>query len=205
MIYLPRPSARRKTFAAGIRHNAPPSIPRGRERRPTYQATIPGHLDPKPVDPIRFSGAADTMLFSQIAAFDLADWPDPSLDTLVDRLAEKRFAPTLSQQVESMGWAPVVSDALALETDGAFGLLFRREERAVPPRVIQDHAAKKLAEESGEREPSRDELRQARESALLELLPQAFPRQSETRVLICLLYTSPSPRDRTRSRMPSSA
>ena len=26
-----------------------------------------------------------------------------------------------------------------------------------------------------------------------------------TRALICLLYTSPSPRDRTRSRMPSSA
>ena len=26
-----------------------------------------------------------------------------------------------------------------------------------------------------------------------------------TKTLICLLYTSPSPRDRTRSRMPSSA
>ena len=29
----------------------------------------------------------------------------------------------------------------------------------------------------------------------------AFPRQ----LTVCLLYTSPSPRDRTRSRMPSSA
>ncbi len=124
------------------------------------------------------------MLFSQIAAFDLADWPEPSLDTLSEQLAEKRFAPTLSQQVESMGWAPVIAEALAIETDGAFGLLFRREERAVPPRVIQDHAAKKLAAEAGEREPSRDELRQARENALLELLPQAFPRQAETRVII---------------------
>src|SRR5664280_3777080 len=27
----------------------------------------------------------------------------------------------------------------------------------------------------------------------------------EERVMLCLLYTSPSPRDRTRSRMPSSA
>ena len=26
-----------------------------------------------------------------------------------------------------------------------------------------------------------------------------------SRIVICLLYTSPSPRDRTRSRMPSSA
>ncbi|HSH85170.1 MAG TPA: recombination-associated protein RdgC [Guyparkeria sp.] len=124
------------------------------------------------------------MLFSQIAAFDLADWPQPSLETLSEQLAEKHFAPTLSQQVESMGWAPVIAEALAIETDGAFGLLFRREERAVPPRVIQDHAAKKLAEEFNKDEPSRDEIRQAREDALLELLPQAFPRQAETRVII---------------------
>ena len=29
--------------------------------------------------------------------------------------------------------------------------------------------------------------------------------QNNDKLLICLLYTSPSPRDRTRSRMPSSA
>ena len=35
---------------------------------------------------------------------------------------------------------------------------------------------------------------------------QALPRNSApNRVRNCLLYTSPSPRDRTRSRMPSSA
>ena len=33
---------------------------------------------------------------------------------------------------------------------------------------------------------------------------QALPRNS-ARIRVCLLYTSPSPRDRTRSRMPSSA
>ena len=32
------------------------------------------------------------------------------------------------------------------------------------------------------------------------LLPRELPHQK-----VCLLYTSPSPRDRTRSRMPSSA
>ena len=30
-------------------------------------------------------------------------------------------------------------------------------------------------------------------------------RLEEDKVTVCLLYTSPSPRDRTRSRMPSSA
>ena len=31
------------------------------------------------------------------------------------------------------------------------------------------------------------------------------PRYQGAQILFCLLYTSPSPRDRTRSRMPSSA
>jgi len=42
----------------------------------------------------------------------------------------------------------------------------------------------------------------------LTLSSLSFPRPSSTQVslsLPCLLYTSPSPRDRTRSRMPSSA
>ena len=33
----------------------------------------------------------------------------------------------------------------------------------------------------------------------------AIPDLSDVQVIVCLLYTSPSPRDRTRSRMPSSA
>eukprot|EP00656_Telonema_subtile_P007164 TRINITY_DN13357_c0_g1_i2.p1 TRINITY_DN13357_c0_g1~~TRINITY_DN13357_c0_g1_i2.p1 ORF type:complete len:143 (+),score=40.82 TRINITY_DN13357_c0_g1_i2:170-598(+) len=33
----------------------------------------------------------------------------------------------------------------------------------------------------------------------------ALEQRSEQRFMACLLYTSPSPRDRTRSRMPSSA
>ena len=34
---------------------------------------------------------------------------------------------------------------------------------------------------------------------------EMFVRLADESVCICLLYTSPSPRDRTRSRMPSSA
>ena len=42
--------------------------------------------------------------------------------------------------------------------------------------------------------------------ALLADDPDRLARfQREAQVLGCLLYTSPSPRDRTRSRMPSSA
>ena len=50
------------------------------------------------------------------------------------------------------------------------------------------------------------------DNAELQALKPLFDRQQDISVLptvgqllICLLYTSPSPRDRTRSRMPSSA
>ena len=44
------------------------------------------------------------------------------------------------------------------------------------------------------------------EKALIQELETAFKEFGiEARIVSCLLYTSPSPRDRTRSRMPSSA
>ena len=42
-------------------------------------------------------------------------------------------------------------------------------------------------------------------SDLSQQTPQAFPKLTDFVRYICLLYTSPSPRDRTRYRMPSSA
>ena len=39
----------------------------------------------------------------------------------------------------------------------------------------------------------------------MAITPEAFPEISIGLLYFCLLYTSPSPRDRTRSRMPSSA
>ena len=39
----------------------------------------------------------------------------------------------------------------------------------------------------------------------ISLLIQKSVAENGTKLVICLLYTSPSPRDRTRSRMPSSA
>ena len=38
-----------------------------------------------------------------------------------------------------------------------------------------------------------------------EVLDNLFAHKHNFNIYICLLYTSPSPRDRTRSRMPSSA
>ena len=41
--------------------------------------------------------------------------------------------------------------------------------------------------------------------AVIVRTKKEFRRQDGTYIKFCLLYTSPSPRDRTRSRMPSSA
>ena len=45
----------------------------------------------------------------------------------------------------------------------------------------------------------------AKESAKVLLILQGTNLRNQLKVYCCLLYTSPSPRDRTRSRMPSSA
>ena len=42
-------------------------------------------------------------------------------------------------------------------------------------------------------------------SKLAQVMPTVDPELVKERLYGCLLYTSPSPRDRTRSRMPSSA
>ena len=43
------------------------------------------------------------------------------------------------------------------------------------------------------------------QSSLIEAIKQEYDYNVSQQVYVCLLYTSPSPRDRTRSRMPSSA
>ena len=42
-------------------------------------------------------------------------------------------------------------------------------------------------------------------ATLCEMLDIELPPETHSQSYLCLLYTSPSPRDRTRSRMPSSA
>ena len=64
-------------------------------------------------------------------------------------------------------------------------------------------AAKGEAEEYASAEPEESSLWKEVETALG---PNSKHDEADSsKVSVCLLYTSPSPRDRTRSRMPSSA
>ena len=67
---------------------------------------------------------------------------------------------------------------------------------------MSDDELEKLAAEMQNIQPSADSRKQGMTAAMA-----AFDLEfaSETAETTCLLYTSPSPRDRTRSRMPSSA
>ena len=87
-------------------------------------------------------------------------------------------------------------------------------EVALPPRVLGVLEA--LLERPGEIVPRQELLDRVWKDAFvtdtslaeaISVLRQALgdDPQSPTYVQTCLLYTSPSPRDRTRSRMPSSA
>ena len=49
------------------------------------------------------------------------------------------------------------------------------------------------------------EIDGSRASQSLAIIAENIDQACEVQGAICLLYTSPSPRDRTRSRMPSSA
>src|SRR5665811_547142 len=94
----------------------------------------------------------------------------------------------------------------AVIVEGGSGLYLRAAlgdlEFAAPP----DAALRRELEERWARDPGGvvDELRLL-DPARLARLDASNPRRVIRALEACLLYTSPSPRDRTRSRMPSSA
>ena len=67
-------------------------------------------------------------------------------------------------------------------------------------RIVQDSAMRVWSDEKLNLKDELTNSEELRKYISVEELNEIFENQN-----ICLLYTSPSPRDRTRSRMPSSA
>jgi len=122
------------------------------------------------------------MLFNQLSVYKIESIPEINPSEFEALLGQKPFAPTLSQQVESLGWQPLMHQSRSWAVDQAVLLQMRREQRNVPPAVIRDLADQRFAEQ--QHRPSRDELRQMKEAILLELLPQAFPTHQDSLMLI---------------------
>lgn len=124
------------------------------------------------------------MFFRQLSVYRL-ETECPDFSALNSALKEHPFAPTRPQQPESIGWQTALGEHYVHDTDGAARIVLQREERSVPASVVRDEADARLRARTGTTgEPSKAEKNAMRDAVLLELLPQAFPRQSNTQTII---------------------
>jgi len=81
-----------------------------------------------------------------------------------------------------------------------------RSNRNIYAQIIDDVAGVTLVSASTRAKGLRDRLSDGGNIKAAQLVGEAVAKQAlKVGIKCCLLYTSPSPRDRTRSRMPSSA
>lgn len=112
-----------------------------------------------------------------------------SLEEIDVALQAARFTPCGATQEKATGWVPPRGEdngALVESIAGWRVLRFLVETKGVPASAVRQYAetaADEIEAEIGRR-PGKREMRELRESALLALLPQAFPRQAGVSVLI---------------------
>ena len=95
----------------------------------------------------------------------------------------------------ALSWSLDLAEAADREEEGFISLLVRERVRAVNAAVQAANAYWEAVLDVAERAPGCATVHEH----------EAFALMAECDSIGCLLYTSPSPRDRTRSRMPSSA
>lgn len=124
------------------------------------------------------------MFFRQLMVYTL-ETDAPEFDALEALLEAKPFEPTRPQQVESLGWLTAIGERYLHDTDEAARIVLQREERNVPVAVVKEEAETRLRErDGGAAKPSRQELASMRDAVLLDLLPQAFPKQARTQIVL---------------------
>ena len=104
---------------------------------------------------------------------------------LADKLAETAFRPCLSQEMNSMGWAPPLGRKavdLVHSANGCLLLRLQSEDKLLPPAVVNEIVDDKVfaIEEREGRKIRRREREQMRDEVMLELLPRAFTRSRDS-------------------------
>ena len=113
----------------------------------------------------------------------------PDLSALEEALQKKTFQPCGATQEQSSGWVPPRGEAhgaLVESVGGQWMLRFHTESKILPASVVQKRVQEKcdaIERESG-RKPGKKEQRDLKEEARLDLLPQAFTKQSSVWVWI---------------------
>ncbi|MBO1250732.1 recombination-associated protein RdgC [Comamonas denitrificans] len=117
-----------------------------------------------------------------------ANFPS-DLQTLEAALQKTTFQPCTPTQEKSTGWVPPRGEAhgaLVESIGGQWMLRFHSEVKLLPTSVLQKRVQEKcdaIERESG-RKPGKKEQRDLKEEARLDLLPQAFTKESRTWVWI---------------------
>ena len=113
----------------------------------------------------------------------------PDLPALEEGLQKAAFQPCTPTQEKSEGWVPPRGEAhgaLVESVGGQWMLRFHTEIKLLPTSVVQKRVQEKcdaIEREAG-RKPGKKEQRDLKEEARLDLLPQAFTKESRTWVWI---------------------
>ena len=86
--------------------------------------------------------------------------------------------------------------------DGTGGAQFNNDRQKI---IFSHYSDQAIRIEAGHLDSICRALKTAKMACYLGIIERASDRSGHSLYCSCLLYTSPSPRDRTRSRMPSSA
>ncbi len=124
------------------------------------------------------------MMFKNAIIYRLNKLPD----NMADAMGASQFTPCAATQDRSIGWiAPREENGVLLES--VHGRWFAKaaiETKSVPSSEINkavDAACEQIEQMTG-RKPGKKERRELKENALLELLPQAFPKRKHVMVMI---------------------
>ncbi len=128
-------------------------------------------------------------MFKNLSLYRLGPAGAPALSELQAGLEKARFLPCSPTQALSVGWVAPRGDAhgpLAEAVGGQWIMELRFEHKLLPASVVRDHAeslAQRIEAESG-RKPGKRQMRELKEQASFELLPQAFTKQASVKVWI---------------------
>lgn len=114
-----------------------------------------------------------------------------SADQLHEILDGHRFAPCRAQELSRYGWvtpAGKLSDQLVHSDNGCLLICAQKEEKILPAAVIRNALNEKidLIESEQGRKVRKKERDEMKDEIIIDLLPQAFSRYSQTRAYIDL-------------------
>lgn len=122
-------------------------------------------------------------MFKNLSLFRIGAAWSASSSQVEDLLQKDVFLPCGASQPQSAGWVPPRGQAhgpLLEVVDGQWVLRLKVERKLLPGSVVRERANEiaQGIEHSTGRKPGRKQMKELREQATLELLPQAFARAS---------------------------